>query len=75
MIKRIFGWLLFAWMLACVYGLFFDEKMDMNIAPGPKFWTKLGIGAFVVAIAGIGLMMGLGMNTRTGPPNDPPVES
>ena len=62
-------------MLACLYGLLFDETMDMNIASGPKFWTQLGISAFLAAIAGIGLMMGLGMNTWTGPPKDSPIES
>ncbi len=74
MIKRIFGWLLFLWMLGCLYGLLFDKSMDMDIAPGPKFWTKLGIGAFIVAVAGIGLMMGLGLNTSTGTPKDPPSD-
>jgi hypothetical protein len=73
MVKRIFGWILFAWMLACLYGLVFQD--DMDVAPGPGFWMKLGIGAFLAAVAGIGLMMGLGMNTKTGPPEEPPGDS
>jgi hypothetical protein len=70
MIKRIFGWLLFAWMLGCLYGLIFDDTIAM--AAGPRFWMKIGAGAFVVAVAVIGLMMGLGMNTDTGAPKDDP---
>ncbi len=67
MIKRIFGWLLFAWMLACLYGILFEN------GPG-TIWMKLGIGAFIVAVAAIGLMMGLGINTDTGQPKDSPPD-
>jgi hypothetical protein len=65
-IKRIFGWILFAWMALCIVGLFVEN------GPGPGGATglgmKVGIGAFMVAVAIIGLMMGLGKNTDTGPP-------
>jgi len=75
MIKRAFGWLLFLWMLACLYGMFFDPNMDMNIAQPAKFWVKLGTAAFIVALAGLGLMMGLGISTKTGQPPDAPSDS
>ena len=75
MIKRAFGWLLFLWMLACLYGVFFDPNMDMNIAQPAKLWVKPGTAAFIAALAGIGLMMGLGKNTKTGPPETPASDS
>ena len=73
MIKRIFGWILFLWMDACLYGLFVDKSMDMNVAPDPNFWMKLGTGLFLGALAVIGMMMGLGISVRTGPPVEPPA--
>jgi len=72
-IKRIFGWILFAWMALCIVGLFVES------GPGPGGTTgivmKIAIGAFMAAVAIIGLMMGLGKSTATGsvePPESGP---
>lgn len=58
MIRRIFGWLLFVFILVCIYGLLFDKQPGVGGAAGAGM--RIGIGAVFIAFAGIGLMMGLG---------------
>jgi len=65
-VKRIFGFLLFAWMVACLAGLIGDVRNQV----GTRFWMDVGVGVFVVALGLIGLQMVFGKGNATNPPDD-----
>lgn len=56
MIKRVLGWLLFAWMLAVLVGL----AGGIGGKTGTMFWMDIGIAAAAAAIGVIGLLLGMG---------------
>jgi hypothetical protein len=67
MFKRIFGWLLFAWMAMSAVGLVFFQ---FSKSPSPRAPASIAAGLIILAFLVIGLKMGLGQDVSTGPPKD-----
>ena len=65
MVKRILGFILFLWMAASRFGLL----QQIGGHRGTQFYTELGIGVVLFALAGIGLLLAFG-NSKTRPPAD-----
>lgn len=68
MVRRILGWLLFAWMAIAVIGG--GSEAFKHAKNGTRFGTELAAVAVCAVLAGIGLTMALGKAKPPGKPTD-----
>ncbi len=62
MAKRIFGWILFLWMLGCVVGAGY-EAMHHS---GPELGSEIGALLFCAVLGTIGLKLALSKDKQIG---------
>jgi hypothetical protein len=60
MVKKIIGWILFAWMAIAGIGVVYE----LPSLTGFEFWVNVGILVLCIALAGLGLKLALSKPKR-----------